>query len=136
MNDQMPKLDLIKKQVDKDGYQETRWFVNTGDGFDGTAQGYGYKTPQAIYKAYYYFLNKNKFAKQKQEIKQFLKDNADIKEVLDLYFNETNSLYRLKDREETSIENLLDAIKDRSDVIEKLNKNKHLWKRLIRYYLG
>jgi hypothetical protein len=73
----MPKLNLIKKEIDKSEeygvpMKETRWFVETNDDFDGTANGHGYKTPQAVYKAYYYFLNKNKFAKQKQDIKQWL----------------------------------------------------------------
>jgi hypothetical protein len=144
MSEQLPKLDLIKKQITKkedygggviDERVEARWFVETNDGFDGTAQGYGYKTPQALYKAYHYFLNKNKYAKQKQEVKQWLKDNADVQSAFKEYFHEDNCLYRMKDREPTSIENLISSIKDdQPDVVQKLNGNKNLWKPLMKYY--
>jgi len=55
------KLNLIKKEIDKSGeygfpVTETRWFVETEDGFDGTAQGYGFKSPQALYKCIWLFL--------------------------------------------------------------------------------
>lgn len=140
MRDQTPKLDLIKKEIDKSAeygvpMTETRWFVETNDGFDGTAQGYGYKTPQAVYKAYNYFLNKHKYAKQKKQVKQWLKDNADVAAAFKEYFHETNCLYRAKDREPTSVENLIKSIRDdQPEVVKKLNANKELWKQLMRYY--
>lgn len=122
------KLKLTKKNG--------RWFTETNDRFDGTAQNYGYKTPRGLYRAYYYFLNKNKFAKQRQEIKHFLEINSDIKTVLDNYFDETNCFYRMKDREQTSIENLIKIIlKTQPEVVKKLEQNKDIWKSLMRYYL-
>lgn len=142
MNEQtMPKLNLIKKEIDKSEeygvpVTETRWFVETNDSFDGTANGYGFKTPQAVYKAYYYFLNKNKFAKQKQDIKQWLKDNPDVKAALNNYFDADWAIDRAKDGEPTSIENMLEHMgEDRPEVAKKLNDNKNLWKALIKYYL-
>ena len=66
------KLNLIKKEVENNKtwgvpVKKFRWFVETNDGFDGTAQGYGYKTPQAVYKAYAYLrvkTNGNKMIKK------------------------------------------------------------------------
>lgn len=134
------KLDLIKKEIDKsEDYgvpvKETRWFVETNDGFDGTANGYGYKTPQAIYKAYAYFKSKDQRKQKGQEIKQFLAANPDIVAVCEAYFDEGESIYRLKDREPTSVENMLTYIEDKPDVAKKLLDNKHLWKSLIKHYL-
>lgn len=133
------KLNLIKKEVKKSSQygtysRETRWFVETNDGFDDTANGYGYKTPKAVYKAYSYFLNKDKYAQKKKEIKQWLKDNPDVKAEFDNYFHEDNCFYRAKDGEETSVENLILCIPNKTVVVEKLNSNKNLWQQLMRYY--
>jgi len=134
------KLDLIKKEIDKsEDYgvpvKETRWFVETNDGFDGTANGYGYKTPQAIYKAYAYFKSKDQRKQQGKEIKQFLASNPDIRDAFDEYFHESNCIYRLKDREPTSVENMITYIEDQPEVVKKLQENKHLWKALMKHYL-
>ena len=55
-------LQLTKKEIkteDEPWEKEERWFTKTEDGFDGTAQGYGYKTPKKLYAAYWFFKNKN-----------------------------------------------------------------------------
>ena len=134
------KLDLIKKEIDKsEDYgvpvKETRWFVETNDGFDGTANGYGYKTPQAIYKAYAYFKSKDQRKAEAKTVKQFLKENPDIVAVLGDYCSEWCSIDRLKNGEPTSVENLLEYLGDKPDVAKKLLDNKHLWKVLMKYGL-
>jgi len=50
------KLNIIPKRVPVQDWHETRYFVETNDGFDGTAQGYGYRSPQNIYRAYSYYV--------------------------------------------------------------------------------
>jgi len=120
------KLELIKKG--------DRWFVETNDGFDGTAHGYGYKTPQAVYRAYAYFKNKDKREEQDKEVRDLLKNNPDIKEALDNYLNEDNCFYRLKDGEETSMSGLIEEVIDdeKPDVAKKLEEIKRLWKAILR----
>ena len=142
MERKVDKLNLIKKEVvKKEDYgfgiieerKEVRWFVETGDGFDGTAQGYGFKTPQAVYRAYAFFKNKDKYAQQKADIKRFLKENLDIKKELDDYFDESECLWRLKDGEEDSIEDMVERLED-GETKDKFKTNKHLWKQLLKYY--
>ena len=55
--------------------------------------------------------------------------------VCEAYFDEGESIYRLKDREPTSVENMLTYIEDKPDVAKKLLDNKHLWKSLMKHYL-
>lgn len=135
------KLDLIKKEIDKsEDYgvpvKETRWFVETNDGFDRTANGYGYKTPQAVYKAYAYFKSKDQRKQQGKEIKQFLATNPDVAEVLSEYFVDWRCIDRLKNGEESSLEDLVKCINDRPETAKKLQDNKHLWKALMKYELN
>ena len=132
------KLNLIKKEIDRTpkygiSVKECRWFVDTNDGFDGTANGYGYKTPQAVYKAYAYFKNKDKREEETNTVKQFLKENPDINAVLNNYLDADLIIDRIKNGEPTSIENMLEYLKDRPEVVKKLNDNKHLWKAIMRY---
>lgn len=134
------KLNLIKKEIDKsaeyDGIpvKETRWFVETNDGFDGTANGYGYKTPQAVYKAYAYFKSKDKRNQETNTIKQFLVDNLDVKKALKNYLDADWAIDRMKDGEPTSIENMLEYLEDdEPELVKKLKDNKHLWKALMKY---
>jgi hypothetical protein len=135
------KLNLIKKDIDKSAeygvpVKETRWFVETNDGFDGTAQGYGFKTPQAVYKAYAYFKSKGKRQTEASRMKQFLKDNPDIKAALKNYLDADWAMDRYKDGEPTSIENMLEYIaEDQPEVVQKLNDNKSIWKALMKFAL-
>lgn len=137
----MNKLNLIKKEIDKSEeygvpVKETRWFVETNDGFDGAAQGYGYKTPQAIYKAYAYFKSKGHRMVETKTAKQFLKDNPDIKAALSNYLDVDESVWRLKDGEPTSIENMLEYIgEDQPEIAKKLQNNQNVWKTLMKYML-
>ena len=139
----MDKLNIIKKEIIKeedcgDGFinkkRELRYFVETNDGFDGTAQGYGYKSHQAIYKAYSYFKNRDKYKNQAKEIKRFLEENKDVKEVLDNYLSEDECLWRLKDGDPTSMEDLFLDLEESPEIIEKLKNIKHLWKAIWKHY--
>ncbi len=127
-------LNLIKKEIDKSEeygvpVKETRWFVETNDGFDGTANGYGYKTPQAVYRAYAYFKSKDQRKAETKLIEKFLKENPDIRRALNNYMNADWAIDRAKDGEESSIENMLEYIsEDQPEVAKKLEENKHLWK--------
>lgn len=135
------KLDLIKKEIDKSAeygvsVKEVRWFVETNDGFDGTAQGYGFKTPQAVYKAYAYFKSKDKKKADTGRIKQFLKDNPDVKAALNNYLDADWVKDRYLDGEPNSIENMLEHIaEDQPEVAKKLNDNKNIWKALMKFAL-
>lgn len=137
----MEKLNLIKKEIDKSEeygvpVTETRWFVETNDGFDGSAQGYGYKTPQAVYKAYAYFKSKDQRKAETNQVKKFLKDNPDVKAALKNYLDADWAMDRAMDGEPTSIDNMLEHMaEDRPEVAKKLNDNKHLWKAIMKYEL-
>lgn len=127
----MEKLNLIKKDMNG----EPRWFVKTNDGFDGTAQGYGYKTPDAVYRAYAWFKSKDKRKQQKKDLNRFFKENPDIKSLLDAYFSEDEMFYRYKDGEDSSMKDFMNATKiERPDIVEKIVAIKYLWKTIETFY--
>jgi len=138
-------LKLTKKQIKKtenygggivQEHIEVRWFAETGDGFDGTANGYGFKTPGAAHRAYYYFLNKSKFKEQKQDVKKWLNENIDAKGVLDTYFSDWCSLDRAKNGEPTSMLDMINSIcEDKPEIVAKLMAVKPLWKSLMKHCL-
>ena len=136
----MDKLKLIKKEIDKSeeyGFpvKETRWFAESEDGFDGSAQGYGYKTPQAVYKAYSYFKNTKKRKNTSIQIKKFLKENPDICSVINEYLSEDASLIRFEDGEVSSVEHLVEIIKNKQpEVARKLIEEKDLCQIIIKNY--
>jgi hypothetical protein len=135
----MYKLNLIKKTIVKttsEGFPfaETRWFVETNDGFDGTAQGHGFKTKKAVYKAYYYFKNKDKIMAKANEARKFLAENPDVRKILKKYMDADNIIYRIKCGEPTSIENLFEYLDEEdAEVKKKLMENEHLWRELIKH---
>lgn len=126
-------LKLIQKQMlieEGQPWTETRWFAETDDNFDGTAQGYGYKSPQAAYKAYVYFKNKHK--NKKTNVKKFLKDNPEVKDACDTYFDADNLLYVFKEGCEPSIQDLAGRSPD--NVQKTLEKSKDMWKSIEKHY--
>ncbi|MBX8638545.1 MAG: hypothetical protein KIY11_09355, partial [Thermoplasmata archaeon] len=66
---------------------ETRYFAETGDGFDGTTQGYGYRSMEKLNKAYWYFKNRNRLEGEKGSAKKLLKDNRALAKLLRDYFS-------------------------------------------------
>lgn len=65
-----------------------RWYADTHDGFDGTAQGYGYKTKQSLLKARWFFLNKAQIQAGQSQAKMWLKANSDAKSKLDEFLDD------------------------------------------------
>lgn len=118
------------------GNTEIRYFAKTDDGFDGTAQGYGFKSRQKLEKAYWFFKNKDKINAKKAQAKKFLKEHPEIKRLLDSYFSEQNYLYAIKDREEINMDTFLKALEEddetnHQEAIKLLNDNKELWRNLL-----
>jgi len=134
----MEAIKIIQKEI-KTGNEpwekEIRYFSETNDGFDGTAQGYGYKSVQAINKAYWFFKNKNKLTKQQNDAKQFLSDNLNVKSALKSYFNCENNFWMVKEGINISIKHFCDYYKSEIEIIEKLSTVKELWKS-IEYVLN
>jgi hypothetical protein len=130
---QNPPLTLTQKR--RRG--EIRWFTQTDDGFDGTAGGYGYKTPEKLYAAYWFFKNQDKILALKAEARKYLKDNDDVSFALRSYFHPDNCFYRLKDGEDSSIKNFIKESADDglSKIADKLNTVKHLWKSMEIHFL-
>lgn len=115
------------------GNTETRYFGKIDDGFDGTAQGYGYKSKEKLEKAYWFYKNKDKIKAKKNKAKKFLKDNPNIKRLLDNYFSAQNYVYAFKEGEEFTMESFLETIKEEGnfEVIQKLKDNKDIWRNLL-----
>lgn len=135
MDIKLIKKEIIKQIDDHFETKETRWFAETNDNFDGTAQGYGYKSPQAVYKAYHYFKNKNKYKNNAKNVKTFLNDNPDINNALEQYFDPQECLWRDKDREPTSIEHFVETMQEENpEIANKMLDQKHLWKAIEAYF--
>ena len=116
---------------------ETRYFAETGDGFDGTAQGYGYRSMEKLNKAYWYFKNRNRLEGEKGSAKKLLKDNRALAKLLRDYFSADNYLYALKGGETLSVQSLIEDLKqyerpDKLELIAKLESNRPLWRALER----
>jgi len=129
-------MEIITKQIKVNEFEtETRFFAKTDDHFDGTAQGYGYKSVGKLNKAYWFYKNKEKLKTLENEAKKFLKENPDVKKLLNEYFSADNYICACKDREELSFDTLLTELKDKPienrDVIYKIEGAKHLWKSIM-----
>ena len=127
-------MEIITKIVKDDaGNSENRYFAETGDGFDGTAQGYGYKSMEKLKKAYWFYTNKDQIRAKQNRAKRFLKDNPRIKYLLDNYFSAQNYLYAFKDGEELTMKFFLEMLKEENEleIIQKLNDNKDIWRNLL-----
>lgn len=148
-------MEITTKQINVNEFEtETRYFAKTDDGFDGTAQGYGYKSIEKLKKAYWFYKNKGKLKQNKNKAKKFLKNNPDINYLLKDYFNVDNMICALKDGEKLSIETLLAELKKtpveipseelkemkkeknpyqnaNEDVIKRLENVKYLWKSIM-----
>jgi hypothetical protein len=148
-------MEITTKQIKVNEFEtETRYFAKTDDGFDGTAQGYGYKSIEKLKKAYWFYKNKGKLKTLEKEAKKFLKENPDIKKLLNEYFSADNYICAWKDREELSFDTLLTELKQppveipseelkemkmeknpyqnaNEDVIKRLEDIKHLWKSIM-----
>jgi len=127
----MTELNIIERRTNKC----TRYFTvpDRIDGFDGTAQGWGYKTKQALHKAFSYHQNRHKIAANAVEAKQFLGDNPDVVKIIAAYMDEQECLYRAKDGDPTSIPHLIKSIqKEQPDVAEKLRGVKPLYREFLK----
>lgn len=113
---------------------EIRYFAKAEKEFDGTARGYGFKSKHSLHKAYAYFKNKDKYQAMKEDAQYFLNENPDVKEVFDSYLSEQECFYRMHDREDASIPDLLERIEDQPEIVEKINSVKHLWKSIFKVY--
>jgi hypothetical protein len=125
--------------LDGDGNNTIRYFTKTDDGFDGTAQGWGYKTKEKLMKAYWFHQNRHKINGLKSDAKKFLTENPKIKKILSKYFDFDNVFHALKCGTSLSFETLMNDLNDndwnlenKTEIIEILNKNKHLWKTIER----
>jgi len=124
---------------DNEGNETNRWFAKTDDGFDGTAQGWGFKTKEKLMKAYWFYQNRHKINGLKSEAKKFLAENPKIKKILLKYFDDDNVFHALKCGVSLSFKTLMVDINDvnwnienKTEIVEILNKNKHLWKTIER----
>lgn len=120
------------------GITEIRYFAKTDDRFDGTAQGYGFKSRQKLEKAYWFFKNKDKINTRKSQAKRFLKEHPEIKKLLDDYFSDQNYLYALKDGENIDMDTFMKSLEEddeanHQEAIKLLNDNKELWRNLLDY---
>ncbi len=129
----------IKLIEDGEGNRTNRWFAKTNDGFDGTAQGWGYKSKQKLIKAYWFHQNRHKINGLKSEAKKLLAENPKIRKILSDYFDIDNVVYAMKCNESLSFKTFMTAlnndkwnIENKAEIIEILNKNKHLWKTIER----
>lgn len=66
-------------------FRSDRWYADTTDGLDGTAQGYGYKTEQSLRKARWFFLNKSKIVEGQNSAKEWLRANPEAKAQLNAF---------------------------------------------------
>lgn len=128
-------MNITTKRIeDTDMNTTLRYFTEKKDGFDGTAQGYGYKSKQKLMKAYWFHKNKHKINGLKNETKVFLKENPKIKQLLNNYFDVENCFDACKCGETLTFKTFMDDIENdddienKSEIIDILNKNKHLWR--------
>ncbi|MBX9770787.1 MAG: hypothetical protein K2X29_05425 [Candidatus Obscuribacterales bacterium] len=70
------KLKIEKRRSqDSDGYWETRYFAQRIGRFDGTANGYGYKSLQALYRCYAFCMSDKPFGKKIEKSDEEIDDD-------------------------------------------------------------
>jgi hypothetical protein len=67
-----------------------RFYAKTDDKFDGSANGYGYKTKQALIKARWYYLNKATIDADKERARAWLNENKEAKSMLNSWLDDTD----------------------------------------------
>ena len=67
-----------------------RFYAKTNDKFDGSANGYGYKTKQALMKARWYFLNKSIIDANKDKARAWLNENKEAKSKLNSWLDDVD----------------------------------------------
>lgn len=81
-----------------------------------------------------FFKNKNKNKNNAKNVKKWLKDNPDINNALEQYFDPQECLWREKDREPTSIEHFVETMQEENpEIANKMLDQKHLWKAILEY---
>lgn len=88
------------KPVDEIEIEERkgRFFAKTDDRFDGTANGYGYKSKQSLLRARWYFLNKPLIEARNKKARAWLKAHPEAKSRLNSWLEDMDYwLYDAKD---------------------------------------
>ena len=116
-----------------DARSETRYFADTGDGFDGTAHGYGFRSIERLYRAHWFFKNRARLEALRSEARRFLQENPPIAAILQSYFSPEHFIVAWKDHETLSIASLiedLEQVTGEDELVSKLKAHRHLWRTL------
>ncbi len=135
MNRKSSPQNIRKVVTNGDGYNP-RYFADSSGGFDGTAQGWGYKSIEALKKAFWYSRHRSEFKHRENMARKFLKNNPEVRELLGQYFSEGNMLDSWKDGEELTLEGLIDEVRrenpsNAQEIIRLLEEAKPLWKYIL-----
>jgi hypothetical protein len=112
---------------------ETRYFADTGDSFDGTAQGYGFRTIAKLYKAYWFFKNRPRLEALRLEARTFLRENPRAAAALREYFSAERAVWAWKDGELLSMSGLVAELEQSGGMeglVSTFNAHRHLWRTL------
>lgn len=112
-----------------------RWFSNSIESFDGTAQNHGYENPQKLFEVFYAEMEKLRHEELHEAAIQFLKDEPEIRSLLVRYFDEGEVFSRLKRKQESTIYNFLASSGD-LPILEKLKGNVLIHRSIEKLFLG
>ncbi|MGA8543522.1 MAG: hypothetical protein WB947_08320 [Thermoplasmata archaeon] len=122
---------ITRKTVRIDAsHSETRYFADTGDEFDGTARGYGFRSLERLHRAYWYFKNRPRLEALRSDARRFLRENPRAAAAIREYFSTERAIYAWKDGEILSMQSLvaeLECTPGAEDVVLQLNAHRHLW---------
>jgi hypothetical protein len=134
----MALKNVTSKEIRIDEWQkEIRWFAESDDGFDGTAGGHGYKSPEKLRKAYWYHQNRHIIKANESMARRFLEENSELRKLLCSYFSADNHLIAAKDGETLKFETLLadlrndTKIENKEEMIRGIEEAKPLWKSIL-----
>lgn len=127
-------MKIISKKVSKNEYEtEVRYFAETDDGFDGSAQGYGYKSEEKLQKAYWWYKNgdawKDKVKDRQNKILTHFRTNkeyAELYENLVEFFHPDNAFYLMKDGNTYDKKSFLDYYSTKKEHLNDVLQTLHI----------
>ena len=125
---------ITSKKIPINEYEnEIRYFAESDDGFDGNAQGYGYKSVEKLKKAYWWYKEGDNWKKKVQnrriDILTYFRINKNSNELygklLD-FFHPDNAIYLMKERETYDRNSFLDYYNNMEKPLDEILQNLHI----------
>ncbi|MGI0132261.1 MAG: hypothetical protein ACREDK_04105 [Thermoplasmata archaeon] len=127
-------MKIHRRAVRRDAFRtEIRYFAETGDGFDGTAHGHGFRSLEELRRTYWFFMNRGRLEGLRSEARGLLRKNPTVAAAIRNYFTAENAIYAWKEGETLSFLSFvrdLEGTPGMEEVLAVLKAHQRLWRTL------